>query len=142
MSKKKTAAKPKPAKKPAAKSGKSRAGRKSTRTPAIEAKLEQAFSFGATIVSACYYAGIGESTYHDWAKADPEFSERMKAHREKPVLKALQTVVGDLGNPHTAKWYLEKRHDDFKPRQVVDHKGLPPVSGVTLQLVGGPGDSD
>lgn len=97
------------------------AGRPSKRTPEIEDKLVQAFSLGATIVGACYYAEISESTYHDWAKADPEFSERMIAHKQKPILKALQTVAGDLDNPNTAKWLLEKKHVDFKPKQDVDH---------------------
>lgn len=97
------------------------AGRPTKRTPEIEMKLEQAFSLGSTIVGACYYAGIGESTFHQWADKDPAFAERMKAHKQKPILKALQTIAGDMENPHTAKWYLEKKHEDFKPKQAIDH---------------------
>lgn len=95
--------------------------RPTLRTPEIEAKLEQAFSLGSTIESACFYAGIGESTYHDWAKADPEFSERNKALKQKPVLKALQTIVGDLDNVQTAKWYAERKQADLKPVSQTKH---------------------
>jgi len=37
-------------------------GRPTKRTPEIETKLEYAFSIGSTVLSACFYAEIGEST--------------------------------------------------------------------------------
>lgn len=97
-------------------------GRPTKRTAEIEAKLEQAFALGSTITGACFYAGIGERTYHDWASADDEFSQRMKALKQKPVLKALQTVANDLENVNTAKWYLERKHEDFKPKTQAEVK--------------------
>lgn len=96
-------------------------GRPTKRTPEIVAKLEQAFSLGSTVLGACFHAGIGQSTYYQWADDDPEFADRMKALKEKMLLKALNTIAEDLGNPHTAKWYLEKKHEDFKPKQAIDH---------------------
>lgn len=98
------------------------AGRPTSRTPEIEAKLEQAFALGSTIAGACFYAGICEASYYDWASKDSEFSERMKALKQKPVLKALQTVASDLENVNTAKWYLERKHEDFKPKTQAEVK--------------------
>ena len=108
------------------------AGRPTKRTPEIEMKLEQAFSLGSTVVSACFYAGIGETTYHDWARSDPEFSARMEALKQKPVLKALETVVNGLSDPAMARWYLEKRQDDFKPKQAVQVDGSLEIAGDLL----------
>ena len=98
--------------------------RPTKKTPEIIAKLEHAFSLGSNVIDACFHAGIGESTYHDWAAADDELSERMKALKQKPILKALETVYGDLDNVQTAKWYLEKKHPDFKPKQVIEQSGV------------------
>lgn len=99
------------------------AGRPTVRSPEIESKLEYALAIGGTILDACFYAGIGETTYHRWASEDEEFRERMTGLRRRPVLKALETVNQDLENPLTAKWYLERRHEDFKPKQAVEQSG-------------------
>lgn len=107
-------------------------GRPTKRTPEVEAKLEQAFALGSTVVGACFYAGISKSTYFQWAEADPDFAERMKSLKEKPVLKALQTIANDLDNPLTAKWLLERRHEDFKPKQGLEHSGDLRVTGLTF----------
>lgn len=88
--------------------------RPTIRTPEIELKLEQAYSLGSTHATACYYAGISETTLYRWFDEDSELREVMKGHREKPVLKALQTVANDLDSPQTAKWLLERKHPDFK----------------------------
>lgn len=100
--------------------GKSKAGRPTSKTPEIEAKLEQALSMGSTIAAACYHAGVSESVYYDWAKKDVKFSERMKSLRQNPILKALSTVYGDLDNVSTAKWYLERKCKDEYGTQIID----------------------
>lgn len=97
--------------------------RPTKKTPETIAKLEAAFSLGSTITGACFHAGIGESTYHDWAGEDPGFSERMQALREKPILKALETVTSQLDEPKMAQWYLERRHPEYKNRQDIHHTG-------------------
>lgn len=104
-------------------------GRPTKRTPEIEAKLEYAFSLGAPIVTACFYAGIGETTYHRWAEDDEVFRERMKALKQNPIMKALETVTNDLDNPQSAKWYLEKKQDDFKPKQAIQMEATLEVAG-------------
>ena len=98
-------------------------GRPTKRSPETEALLAQAFSLGATVDAACYHAGIGRSTFFDWAREDVAFSDRMAALKQKPVLQALQTVVGALEDPAMARWYLERRHEDFKPKQAVEQSG-------------------
>ena len=77
-------------------------------------KLEESFAIGASIGEACFYANISHQTYYNHVKDGEELFERFNALREKPVLKARQTVANDLGNVETAKWYLErKRKGEF-----------------------------
>ena len=111
---------------------KKKSGRPTKRTLEIEGKLEYAFSIGSSIVSACFYAGIAEATFHRWAEADQEFRERMRALKEKPILKALETINENLGDPKTAQWYLEKKHPDFKPKQSIQSTGTISVAGDIL----------
>lgn len=74
-----------------------------------EQKFREAFSIGADITAAAYYAGVDRQTYYDWCKKHPGFKEEMERLREKPVLKAYQTIAKDLDKVDTAKWYLTKK---------------------------------
>ncbi len=90
------------------------------RTPEIIMKLEQAFGIGANDLQACSYAGISKTTYYRWREEDEELRDSLDDAKERQVLKALNTITNDLRNPQTAKWLLEKKHPDFKPRQVIE----------------------
>ena len=112
--------------------------RPTKQTPEIITKLEQAFSLDCTVAEACFQAGIAESTYFDWSKSDPQFSERMKALKNKMVLKARQTIFNDMSDPTTAKWYLErKRKEEFSTKlhgvNVDDDSELPESYTVVIE---------
>ncbi len=80
-------------------------------------KLEQAFSIGADVSTACFYANISRQTYYNWIEENKELADKFDRLREKPVLKAYQTVADKLGEIDTAKWYLErKRKKEFSTR--------------------------
>lgn len=86
-------------------------------------KLEEAFSIDASVKEACYYADISADTYYRWIKEYPKLSYKLERLREKPVLKARQTVVKSLDNPDYAFKYLErKKKDEFSPRQELTGK--------------------
>ena len=86
-------------------------------TPEVKQKLEQAFSIDASVPEACFFAGISRQTYHNWIQSDPELKESFDRLREKPVLKARQTIAQNLDQPETAKWYLErKKKTEFSSR--------------------------
>lgn len=84
-------------------------GRPSSLTPETIQKLEEVFSIGASDLEACFYAGISSTTLYNFQQAHPEFLERKKMLKEKPVLKARETVIKNLGNTAVAQWYLEKK---------------------------------
>ena len=86
-------------------------------------KLEEAFSIDASVKEACYYADISTDTFYRWIKEYPKLSYKLERLREKPVLKARQTVVKSLDNPDYAFKYLErKKKDEFSPRQELTGK--------------------
>ena len=75
-------------------------------------KLESAFAIGADVSLACSHAGISRQTYYDFIKNHPEMTDRYAQIRRRPILKALNTVVGALDDPKMAKWYLTKKMSD------------------------------
>jgi hypothetical protein len=98
------------------------AQKSSKRTPKVLTKLEEAFAFDCSVGEACFYADISESTYYDWVKDEPELSERFKALRNKPILKARQTVVQGLNDPKNAQWYLERKlKSEFGTKTDINH---------------------
>ena len=93
-------------------------GRPTVMTSDVIAKLEQAFAIDATVVEACSYAEISRDAFYDYLKKEPTFSDRIEDLRNRPILKARQTIVKNLEQPEGAKWYLErKRKNEFAQRQ-------------------------
>lgn len=86
-------------------------------TPDTIKKLEEVFAIGGTDKEACFYADISHQTLYDYQAKHPEFLERKEALKEKPILKARQTVVQSLSHPQHAQWFLErKRKSEFAQR--------------------------
>ncbi len=78
-------------------------------TESVVLKLEQAFALDASVEEACSYADIARNTFYEYLKNNPEFKDRIEDLRQKPVLKARQTVVQALGDANYAFKYLEKK---------------------------------
>ena len=93
-------------------------------------KLEQAFALDCTDEEACAYADIAESTLYNYQVAHPDFLERKRRLKQRPVLKARATVVRALDNAPHAQWYLQrKRKTEFSERQEVTG-----VDGAPVQI--------
>ncbi len=89
-------------------------------TPEALKKLEEVFAIDGTVQEACFYADITPTTYYNWLEKKPELVERFEALRNRPVLKARQTVVQSLNTPAGAQWYLQrKRKTEFSERTEV-----------------------
>lgn len=115
---------------------KNKGGRPSVFTPEVVRKLEYAYGIDCTDEEACLYADVSESAFYDFLKETPQFAERRKALKNKPVLLGRQTVIkGFVGaaaefdkrgnqlkaeippNPELAMKYLErKKKDEFSTR--------------------------
>jgi hypothetical protein len=79
---------------------KNKGGRPTVMTPELVTKLEQAFAIDASVEEACSYADISRNCFYEWLKKNPEFNDRITDLRNRPVLKARQTVVQKLGESY------------------------------------------
>lgn len=109
-------------------------GRPTVMTPEVLHKLEEAFAIGCSDTEACSYADISPRTLYKYQEDEPEFIQRKEQLKEKPILKAKNTIVKALSEPEHAKWYLErKRKNEFAQRSEhtgADGKDLPvPILG-------------
>lgn len=96
-------------------------GRPTIMTPEVLNKLEEVFAIGGTDKEACFYADISHQTLYDYQAEHPEFVERKEALKERPILKARQTIVRGLDDDKNAQWYLErKRKNEFSVRTETD----------------------
>lgn len=84
-------------------------GRPTVITDETLRKLEEVFALGGTDLEACMYADISKSTFYDFQKDNPDFLERKEKLKERPILKARQTIIKGLDDPLNAKWYLERK---------------------------------
>lgn len=66
---------------------------------------------------------ISESTFYDFLKDYPEFSEKIDMWKDYQKIKARYVVHKALekGDRDMAKWYLERKvKDEFNPRVEID----------------------
>ena len=112
---------------------------KSKLTPELQEKFCDAIENGDSILGACGYVGIDESTYYKWMKKAKEAKGRSKFVKfkecvDKAKAKALhnfEQVITRASTEHwqAAAWMLERRHPNMygkrdKIEADVTHKGL------------------
>ena len=92
-------------------------GRPTVWTDEVFNRLKTAWSMGCTDHEAAHFAEISPSILYDRLSKDKEFSDKRDRWKSHPVLKAKATIVQNLNEPQTAKWYLERKaRDEFGQR--------------------------
>ena len=100
---------------------KKKGGRPTVDTPEVRRKIEQAAAYDATFEEIAFFAGIHRDSLNEIFKKDPEFSDRVDALRNQPILQARETVVKSLKDSSNAQWHLErKRKAEFSTRSETD----------------------
>jgi len=84
-------------------------GRPPKLTETTVKKIEEGAALGCTDTEIALKAGISRTTFYEWIKNDPALADRLDELREKPFLKARQTIVDSLDNPKDAQWYMERK---------------------------------
>lgn len=111
-------------------------GRKTVVDEVVVSKLEYAFSIGCPTLEACSFAGISGKTFYRFIEKYPEFWDRFKDLKNKPILEARDTVVRAIKtNPEMAFRYLErKRPKEFGNNlKLTDGDGKPlPINGQVV----------
>lgn len=98
-------------------------------TPETISKLEEAFSIGCSDIEACLFADISRPVLYEYQQKHPEFLDRKEMLKERPVLKARNTVNRNLNDDETARWYLErKKKNEFSLRNEVTGANGGPIS--------------
>ena len=96
--------------------------------------LKQAFAIGCSDEEACAYAKIPTSTFYDYQKRHPEFSEEKERLKQEPILKAKHTIVKSLDQDKNAQWYLERKlKNEFSLRSELTGKDGTPLPTPILQ---------
>ena len=120
-------------------------GRKTVDTPETRQKIEEATALDASIEEVAFYADISRETYYQIIKKDKDFSDRLTALRNKPVLKARQTVVTKMVESYqNAMDYLKRKKKlEFGDNIDIQSGGKPfPLTKVfTNGLQDSPSDS-
>ena len=96
-------------------------GRPTVMTPEVVGKLEQAFAIDCSVEEACSFADISRDSFYDYLKKNPKFSDRIADLREKPVLKARNTVVAKIGESYANAMDYLKRKKKLEFGDNVDH---------------------
>lgn len=92
-------------------------------TDDIVKKLEEVAALDGTVEEMCFWAKISKQTYYNWIDSFPEMKERFDALRQRPFLKARQTIIKSLDEPHNAFRYMErKKKDEFSERKELTGK--------------------
>lgn len=95
-------------------------GRPTVMTPEVLAKLEEVFAIGGSDGEAIFYADISKDAFYDYQREHPEFADRKEKLKERPILKARQTIMKSLDEAETAKWFLQrKKKGEFSERQEI-----------------------
>lgn len=113
------------------------AGRPTVFTEDVIKKIEEVAALDGSVEEMAYYAGVNRGSLYSYLQNNPTFSDRIQALRERPVLKARQTVVKSLDNPDTAFRYLErKRKNEFSTRTENETTiNIVPISGMQIVRV-------
>lgn len=94
---------------PEKKPKKSKVGRPTVFTEEVIRKIEEVAALDGSIREMAYYAGIHPDSIYAKMAEDKAFSDRIEALRERPILKARQSIVKALDDPHMALKYLERK---------------------------------
>lgn len=88
-------------------------------------KIEEVAALDGSVAEMAFYANVHVDTVYAHLKENKEFSDRISALRERPVLLARQTVVKSISSdPDMAMKYLErKRRKEFATRVENSHDG-------------------
>lgn len=110
------------------------AGRPTELTDDVIRKIEEVAALDGTVEEMAFYADVHRATIYRWLKEDTEFSDRIDALKQRPFLKARQTIVKSLDEPQHAFEYMKrKKKDEFSER--VDSKTDITTNGESLNII-------
>jgi predicted DNA-binding protein YlxM (UPF0122 family) len=92
-------------------------------TKEVLVKLEQAAAIDASVEEMAFYCDVSRQTIYQWLKDNPELSDKIDRLRNKPILKARQTVVNRLDDSYQNSMDYLKRKKRAEFGDSVEHTG-------------------
>ena len=98
-------------------------GRDRAVDPSVIIKLEEAFTFGASLAEALVYANVSTTAYYHWLEINPSFSKRIEELRLNPNIRARKSVFARMKyDADLALKFLERKlPEEFSLKAVVKH---------------------
>ena len=91
-------------------------GRPTKYTEEVLDKLYTAYSIGANHQQAAYHANVSLSTLHGWLKQNSHLRNLVNHWRQRPTLRALNTVFESLATDTNSAWrWLERKDPELAP---------------------------
>lgn len=84
-------------------------GRPTKMTPEVLRKIEEVAALDGSVAEMALYANVHVDTVYAYLAENKKFSDRIAALRERPILKARQTIVKSLEQPNYAFEYMKKK---------------------------------
>lgn len=78
-------------------------------TDQMRSKIEEVAALDGSVKEMAYYCDVSHQTIYNWFEEDPKLFERVERLRERPILKARQTISKSLETPQGAQWYLSRK---------------------------------
>jgi predicted DNA-binding protein YlxM (UPF0122 family) len=105
-------------------------------TPENIQKLEQLYSLDASLGEMCSYLDVSDQTIYNWKKANPELFGKLERMRDKPTLKARQTVIQKFSESYqNAMDYLKRKKKlEFGDSIKTEIDGKLEISGVEIKV--------
>ena len=83
-------------------------------TDEMRSKIQEVAALDGSVEEMAYYCDVSRQTIYNWLDEDKELFDKVVRLRERPILKARQTITKSLDDPNHAFRYLErKRRKEF-----------------------------
>lgn len=92
-------------------------------TKEVLQKLEEWFILWFTDTEACLFADVPSSTFYDYCKLNPDFSEKKELLKKQPNMTAKKNWIDKINKWDyiaSKEWLERKAKDEFSLKQEVD----------------------
>lgn len=106
--------------------GNANSGPPSKLTPEVEAALISAAQRGMNITKRCQHARVTRQAYYYWIEHNHDFLnkiERAETYLARKSEELIASQILDKKDPTYAKWYLERRDNDYKNKTQTELSG-------------------
>jgi len=101
-------------------------------------KIKEALSMDCSIKEVCLLAKISKQTYYNWRESFPKLAEEFDLYKNNLKLKSKVVIkknIEEKEDKDIARWYLERRDKDFKPKSDLtsDNKPIPIYGSLSVK---------